>query len=204
MFNLLNPANLLIFISVFSPIILACIIVSSSIVFGYEKGIVYLGYLLMASILREVYYYYNPFIRSEATAMKPVCSSVQFGSTNSNSALFSLFVFTFTICYMIFPMYSFNTPNFVVFASMLIFMFADLMVKLKYDCAPKITDVVINALGGSVLGVLITALMIHGGSSSFLFFDQPSSSTREQCSRPSEQTFKCSVYKNGELLANID
>ena len=204
MFNFFNPSNLLIFISVFSPVILACIVASSSIVFGYEKGLVYLGYLIMASILREIYYYYNPFVGNDKILSNPICSSVRFGSANSNSSLFSLFVFTFTICYMIFPMYSFNTPNFAVFSSMLVFMFADLITKMKHACIPQWTDIAINALGGSILGILVTALMIHGGSGSFLFFEQSSSSTREQCSRPSEQTFKCAVYKNGELLANID
>jgi len=64
------------------------------------------------------------------------------------------------------------------------------------------SDLLINILLGSASAALIVSLMYAGGSSKFLYstggFD-PSSAQR--CSMPSEQTFKCSVYKNGELVS---
>jgi hypothetical protein len=196
----MEPANLMVFISVFSPIILALIIVSSSIVFGYEKGGVYLAFLLAASVLREVYYYYNPPSSLSNTAT--ICNAVRYGSVNSNSPLFSSFVFAFTLCYLAFPMYSYNSANFPVFTSILVFLFFDLFVKLKNGCIVKYMDVLINILGGSTIALLITGLMMYGGSNKFLFFNEVSSN-KSVCSRPTEQTFKCSVYKNGELLSGI-
>jgi len=199
-FNLFDPANLMVFISVFSPVILALIVVSSSVVFGYEKGVVYLGFLLASAMIREIYYYYNPPASFEHT--NAICKSVQYGSKNSNSPLFSSFVFAFTSLYMIFPMYSYGTSNFTVFATLLVFLFFDMFVKLKNGCIVKYVDIFINIIGGSVLALILTSLMIYGGSGRFLFFNELSSN-REVCAMPSEQTFKCSVYKNGELLGSI-
>jgi hypothetical protein len=199
-FNIFDPASLMIFISIFSPVILALIIVSSSVVFGYEKGVVYLGFLLASAMVREAYYYYSPPVSFEHTST--ICKSVQYGTKNSNSPLFSSFVFAFTILYMIFPMYSYGTSNFSVFATLLVFLFFDIFVKLKNGCFVKYVDVLINLIGGSVLALILTSLMIYGGSGRFLFFNELSSN-REVCAMPSEQTFKCSVYKNGELLGAI-
>jgi hypothetical protein len=39
------------------------------------------------------------------------------------------------------------------------------------------------------------------GYDSLLYFDELESNN-VTCSRPSKQTFKCSVYKNGELISS--
>jgi len=44
--------------------------------------------------------------------------------------------------------------------------------------------------------------MYAGGSGKFLFFNEVSS-TMDKCSMPNNQTFKCSVYKNGELIGSV-
>lgn len=200
-FNLFDPTNMLVFISVFSPVILILIIVSSSIVFGYEKGMIYLGFLLASTVVREVYYHYNspPAANDD---MHAICKSVRYGSSNSNSPLFSAFVFSFTIMYLAFPMYNYGASNFPVFASLIVFLFFDLFVKLKNRCVLRTMDLFVNVLGGSILALSIVSLMIHGGSGKFLFFNEISSN-KEICSRPAEQTFKCAVYKNGELIGGL-
>jgi hypothetical protein len=44
--------------------------------------------------------------------------------------------------------------------------------------------------------------MSWGGSSKFLFFNEESSN-KEFCTQPSTQTFKCKVYKDGQLVGSI-
>jgi hypothetical protein len=44
--------------------------------------------------------------------------------------------------------------------------------------------------------------MYASGSGKFLFFNEISSN-KEVCYQPKNQTFKCSVYKNGEAVGNI-
>jgi hypothetical protein len=45
--------------------------------------------------------------------------------------------------------------------------------------------------------------MYAGGSGKYLFFNEVSSN-KEMCSQPKKQTFKCSLYKNGELISGIN
>ena len=51
-----------------------------------------------------------------------------------------------------------------------------------------------------VFGSLWFALLHSSGNKSLLFFDEALHGL--QCVWPSRQTFKCAVYKNGELVKN--
>jgi hypothetical protein len=63
-------------------------------------------------------------------------------------------------------------------------------------------DLFLNVLLGLSSSALIVSLMYAGGSGKYLFFNEISSD-KEICYQPKNQTFKCSVYKNGEIIANI-
>jgi hypothetical protein len=54
---------------------------------------------------------------------------------------------------------------------------------------------------GAISGIVIITLLYAGGSSNYLFFNEISSN-KEVCTMPKKQTFKCSVYKNGELVGS--
>jgi hypothetical protein len=49
---------------------------------------------------------------------------------------------------------------------------------------------------------LIVTLMYAGGSGKYLFFNEVSSN-KEVCYQPSKQTFKCQMYKDGELVGQL-
>ena len=63
-------------------------------------------------------------------------------------------------------------------------------------------DLVLNVLLGAASSALIVTLMYAGGSGKYLFFNEVSSD-KEMCYQPSEQTFKCAVYKDGELVSEL-
>jgi hypothetical protein len=63
-------------------------------------------------------------------------------------------------------------------------------------------DLFINILLGFVSSALIVTFMYAGGSSKYLFFNEVASN-KTVCYKPDNQTFKCAVYKNGELVGNI-
>jgi len=66
------------------------------------------------------------------------------------------------------------------------------------------SDLFLNVLMGLASGAAIVSLMYVGGSGKFLFFNEVSSN-KDVCYKPSEQTFKCSVYNNnGELISNLN
>jgi hypothetical protein len=63
-------------------------------------------------------------------------------------------------------------------------------------------DLFLNVLLGLSSAALIVTLMYSGGSGKYLFFNEVSSN-KDICYQPSEQNFKCQVFKDGTLVGNI-
>ena len=55
---------------------------------------------------------------------------------------------------------------------------------------------------GILSAIIIISLMYAGGSGKYMFFNEFSNNS-QVCYRPDKETFKCEVYKNGELLGNV-
>jgi len=191
-----QPSNIIVFMSFFSPVILAICIIASSFVFQNVKGLVYLGFLIAACVLRDYTYMLNG--ANPTMNDRTICTSVQYSKYGNPS--FSAFVFAFTICYMAVPMFTSGNVNYWVFSALLSYFFIDMFVKIYKNCVVKMSDLFINVLSGSVIGTIICVLMYLGKSGSYLFFNDEEDNKTIQ---PSSQTFKCAVYKNGELISNI-
>lgn len=195
-----NPYEAIMWFSHFSPILIATCITSLSFVFQNFKGLIYLAYLIAVCVLRSFCYSMANVPVDSKTKSNSKCDKMQY-STYSNST-FSAFVFAFTLMYLSYPMFSNGTVNYWVFISLLIYFFIDIFIKMYNECIPKIHDLVLNVLMGAASSALIITLMYTGGSSQFLFFNEMSSN-KEMCSQPSKQTFRCSVFKNGELVSEL-
>lgn len=199
---LYKPANLLVLISFLSPVIIAVCIVSLSFVFQNFKGIIYLAFLIAAALLREfIFMNSNNFEKSKND--NTICSAVQFSSIGNST--FSVFVSFFTIMYLSLPMFVNNSINWPLFSVFLFFIFIDIFIKVYQGCiiiAKNSVQLFLDSLLGLAFAAIITSLMYAGGSGKFLFFNE-TSNNRQVCSMPKKQTFKCAVYKNGELLSNL-
>lgn len=195
---LFQPFSLIIFLSFYSPIILATSITSLSFIFQNFKGLIYLCFLIAACIVRMYMYKWSgaSTIVNDGT----ICTSIQY-STYGNPA-FSSFVFAFTIMYLSFPMFSNNAPNFWIFIALLVYFFMDMFIKLYKGCIINTGDLYLNILMGLTVSALIVTLMYTGGSGKYLFFNEVSSN-KEICYQPKTQTFKCSVFKDGTLVGSI-
>ena len=195
---LFQPFNLIVFLSFYSPIILATSLVGLSFVFQNFKGFIYLGFLLGACVVREYIYRMagsNPIIND-----RTICTSIQYSQYGNPT--FSAFVFAFTIMYLSLPMFVNDSVNFWVFSSILVYFCLDMFIKIYKGCILKMGDLFLNVLLGVFSSALIVSLMWTGGSGKFLFFNEVSSN-KEICSQPKEQTFKCMMYKDGVLVGNI-
>lgn len=195
---LYQPFNIIVFLSFFSPIILALSVTSLSFIFQNVKGFVYLGFLIGVCVVRNFVYMANGSQPVQNT--NNICSSIQY--TKYGNATFSAFVFAFTIMYISFPMFTNNAVNFWIFGSLLVYFFLDMFIKIYKNCIVKLSGLVLNILLGAASAGLIVTLMYSGGSGKYLFFNEVSTNT-EICSMPQKQTFKCAVYKNGELVGNL-
>ena len=196
---LFQPFNLIVFLSFYSPIILATSLVGLSFVFQNFKGFIYLGFLLGACVVREYIYRMagsNPIVND-----RTICTSIQYSQYGNPT--FSAFVFAFTIMYISFPMFSNGEVNFWIFGGLLAYFFLDIFIKMYKKCVIKTADLFLNVLLGLASSALIVTLMYAGGSSKFLFFNE-TSSTKEVCSVAKNQTFKCSLYSGGELISSMN
>lgn len=196
--QIFQPFNIIVFLSFYSPIILAIIVVSLSFVFQNFKGFIYLGFLIAACIVRN--YVYMMSGSQPAVNDGTICTSIQYG--NYGNSTFSAFVFAFTIMYLSFPMFTNDMPNLWIFITLIICFCIDMFIKFYKNCIPSKGDLFLNVLLGLGVSALIVTLMYFGGSGNYLFFNEVSSD-KEVCYQPKKQTFKCQVFKDGTLVGNI-
>jgi len=196
--QLFQPMNIVIFLSFFSPIILATSITSLSFIFQNFKGLIYLGFLIAACVVRNYVYMVSgsaPVIND-----RTICTSIQYSKYGNPT--FSAFVFAFTIMYLSLPMFSNGAPNFWVFVSLISYFIIDIFIKIYKNCVIKMSDLFLNVLLGLASSALVVTLMYVGGSGKYLFFNEVSSN-KDICYQPKEQSFKCQVFKDGTLVGNI-
>lgn len=196
--KLFQPMNIAIFLTFFSPIILATSVTGMSFVFQNFKGLIYLGFLLGSCIIRSFVYMIagaSPIIDD-----KTICTSIQYSKYGNPT--FSAFVFAFTIAYLSFPMFSNSSVNYWVFTSLIAYFFMDMFIKIYKKCIISIGDLFLNIVLGVTSAILFVNLMYAGGSSKHLFFNEVSSD-KEMCYQPSKQNFKCLMYKDGKLISEL-
>jgi hypothetical protein len=194
--KLYNPVNMLVTLSIFSPLFIVLFITSLSFLFQNLKGFIYLGFLL-ASIFLRTFFVSKDDTTSNKVGICNSVNSVQY-ATYGNST-FSIFVFGFTIAYLGVPMFIHNNINITVILALVSYLIVDVLMKIK--CI-TINGILLNFLGGFVVAGIIITGMNAGGSDRFLFFNE-TSSTKEICTQPKKQTFRCKVYKNGELIGGM-
>ena len=194
-----TPISLVVWLTVFSPIIISFLILSLSLVFQNFKGLLYLGLLLLCSVLRVAGLYAvgsQPFDENRGA---PDCRRVKYNNYGNNS--FSSFVFAFTFMYIGLPMFSTGYINYWIVIPFLVYWFLDIFVKLWRGCASSI-DLFGNALLGAAFSSMIVTIMYASGVGNWLLFNE-TSSNKDICYQPNEQTFKCQVYKDGTLVGTI-
>ena len=196
--QLFQPMNMVIYLTFFSPIIIATSVTSMSFLFQNFKGLIYLGFLIGCCVVRN--YVYAMSGAAPIVNDKTICTSIQYSKYGNPT--FSAFVFAFTIMYLSLPMFSNGAPNFWVFISLLSYFLIDMFIKLYKKCIIQTGDLFLNVLLGLSSAALLVTLMYAGGSGKYLFFNEVSSN-KDICYQPKQQNFKCSVFKDGSLVGNI-
>jgi len=196
--QLFQPNNLFMFLSFFSPIILATSITGMSFIFQNFKGLIYLGLLIICCIFRNFTYMMagaNPVVNDGT-----ICTSIQYSKYGNPS--FSAFVFAFSIMYLSFPMFTNNSVNYWIFISLVTYFFLDMFTKIYNKCVAQLGDLFLNIVLGAATSASIVYIMYGIGFGKYLFFNEMSTN-KEICYQPSKQNFKCSLYSNGELVSEL-
>jgi hypothetical protein len=195
----LTFSNLAQLFSALSPVFITFFLVMLSIFNQNVKGIVFVAGALLATFINILLMnvIQSPIL-SNASSM---CNLIEFPlltKYNSPSAT-SMFI-AFTFAYLFMPMMFNKQMNYPVIASISFLFVVDMITRMNHYC---------NTLGGSVLGGLVGFIlgMIWYGMFHMLGYDdvlyfQEMESNKLMCKKPSKQTFKCSVYKNGKLVSS--
>ena len=221
-----DPKDIFFFLSFYSPVIIAFSMLFVSFFLQSFKGIIFNFFLFGTCILRYLFYLFRSSKKKDADSSSSsssssesgknetadddtnhskdsansICNSVEY--TKFGNSTISTFVFGFTIMYLLLPMFINNSINFLIVQILLIYSVIDLYIKQSNKCLPDATEVMLNFLGGLFCGAAIIGFLYAGGSTYIMFFNEIQSN-KEVCTMPSKQTFKCQVYKNGELIGNM-
>ena len=90
--------------------------------------------------------------------------------------------------------------NWIVVVFLMIVLIVDIFTNLSNRCT-AFGGVFVGLITGIILGAGWYSIIKFLGNNELLYFNE-FVSNNVVCSRPSKQTFKCSVYKNGELIKN--
>ena len=199
-------ANYVSFVGFFYPIFIVLFLVIASIFNGtFLKGLIYLGGLGLSTIIWFISGSLAGGQTDNSNQPPPssYCYILNYGAgTNSFINLDSLITF-FTLTYLFIPMLESNQVNPYIITILLLGSFYNMYVQYSLGCLHSSTALIVGACIGILFGGLWFALFWatdNGKNRKFLFYDELFSNN-VVCSKPKKQTFKCSVYKNGQLVS---
>jgi len=197
----LTFSNVVQVFSIFAPLFLGTFLVLVSVFNQNIKGIIYLGGVLIASVLN---YAISALIGSEPLENEgPICNlmEVPFIPNRYNVPNYNSMFIGFTLMYLLLPMLTNNQINFWMIGTIVSIFAVDAYVKLQYFCTvPR--GITIGGIVGITLGAAWYFLFKLTNTTSLLFFNDLTSNN-VVCKRPQNQTFKCSVYKNGQVIQDL-
>ena len=192
-------SNLLQFFSFISPTLLVFFMFMMSLFNQNLKGLVYIAGLLIASVINIIFMNIIGSGRDDNESFS--CSMFDIPNVSQfNSPYPTSLIIAFTLAYLSLPMKYNKQMNYIVLIFLLGLLGIDVLTKVQNRCTTYAGSI-LGALVGFLLGSIWYVLFFSLGYSSLLYFDELRSDN-VQCSMPTKQTFKCSVYKNGELVSS--
>ena len=196
----LNITNILQLLGSLSTILITFFMLMLTLMNQNFKGVVYLAGATLAYIfglmLGNLFQSQNP-----PNPPNPNCNiiGIPLLAANNIPAKSSLFLM-FTFAYLLLPMQYNKQMNYGVIVGLLFLFATDTISKVVNSCT-TVLGIILGSLIGFVLGAIWYSILHGWGADNLLYFNEMDSNAT-QCSMPSKQTFKCSVYKNGELIGS--
>lgn len=197
----LSFSNIFQVLSAIMPFLVTFYLIMSSVINSDMKGVVYLIGVVAAIFISGVF---ATMIDSRRSPYAPVfCNMFNipgYGSQYSIPSLNSV-VLGFTSAYLTIPMHYTDQTNPFLIGLLLLFILIDGITRVIWLCTTT-AGVIFGVVLGYILGSAYFSLLHGAGADNLLYFSELVSN-KTVCSRPKKQKFKCSVYKNGELVQNL-
>lgn len=198
--------NIIFQLSSSSPIIIVSSMLSFSIFSAtMEKWGFYAMWIFLITCIRYLFVS-DSISLQQLTGLEnsDICSKSIFKGKN---LMYSTYIICFTLFYLMTPMIVISannkgaSMNYGVLFFFMAYLLFDMYVKHTNGCGMVFTSLTLGELlGGSILGAGISLMMYYLSLKKYLYIGE--SSSAEVCSLPSKSKFKCSVYKNGELISS--
>ena len=205
-FDLSKFKNFMLSLVLFSPMIIPISLCAISISQQNVNCLFYLFTLLFVLMVRNYVIgtgdVKNTLINiNDSTSL---CSAINYGSVNGNMT-FSIFIIAYSIFYLYTPGYVHLTQmNIGLLLLLILYAILDIMIKKNLGCfqykAVNFMGLFFNVLGGSIAGYIVVTILYALNLTNYLYFNMLTSNAMT-CSVPKKQTFKCTVYKNGQVMS---
>jgi len=177
-------------------ILLTSILNSDSIwISNFISAFITLGVVLLANGI---------FKNTEGIYQPAECSLILTGRAKGGADLNVLFmahIASFMMSGPILQSSNYNNTNIGLSLFFCITILGTILTRYKSNCNTG-SELIMGLFGGIIAGAGWFFVWNSLDKEKFTYFVK-STSTNESCSRPSGQKFKCSVYKNGELIQNL-
>ena len=193
-----NMPNVVSFLSLFSPYLIVFLIIFNSIINSNIKCIIYIGGILILFIV--VLLFQKLLMTTKMHNPNPMCNTFNLNMSLSSIPSFSVSLIAYTLIYLLLPMIQNKTLNYPFIIIINFILIINVVYRIKNNCTT-----ILGAITGGFLGFvwgMLYYFIIRSSDPKLTYYDD-FLSNKVACSKPTEQKFKCSVYKNGELLQTI-
>ena len=191
--NIKHPINILLIFSFFSPFIVIFFFTFMGMYFSPLTGIIFLITIITTMFIRMILYNNFPSLRDNETT----CNLINYSGIGSGDIYLSLWVFSFTLFYILVPLISNNgiQTSLMTFLVLFVVLFVgDIAIKFKNNCyskGKKFANIFLNILFGGILGLFISlGYSMVDTLKPHLFFSKKSSN--ETCKQVNDTKFQCS------------
>ena len=193
--------NIFQLLSFIGPLLIGFFLVIMSIFNQDIRGLMYLAGVLLASLVNALL---MALIGDErSTGTPPLFCSV-FNLTEAQTLYKSpsptMMFLAFTAVYLILPMQKNGNTNYAVVVLLLALLGIDWVTKVQAGCTSN-SGAALGIVTGALLGMAWYTIIYQSEYKNLLYFNALNSN-KLMCDRPSKQTFKCSVWKNGQLISS--
>lgn len=186
------------FFSMIGPYTLVGFFILLSIFNTNIKGIFYVVGLIVVLFFSNIV---NTMLPANIDLVsKARCTAFGFSSLLNDQLPFGIIVYTYTFIYLFIPMLQNYIMNYSLLFSLIMIIGADILIQTHSQCA-KIPAIIMSIIATIVIGMMWVILISQKMPS--MLYSTDYSSDKQVCSMPSEQKFKCKVYKNGELISTV-
>ena len=133
-------------------------------------------------------------------SLNPMCGIFKFMDDEYYRPTISTYFLTFTLFFSLVPMLMSGNTNYFFISLIIFLLVSDTVTKFSFQCV-NLNGVFLSIVTGVLLGCL-SAFGIYSMDPELLFFGGLQSNN-VTCNKPNKKTFKCSVYKNGQLLKTL-